>query len=405
MASTRSRPPWSALLLLAGLPGTTRAWSVSLAHCRAHAGAQAAAPAVRNALLVACEAEAVVADEEHFRSEASQLLDLLEVWLRRQAISSVLSRSQATGLLEELRGDRRFWAQQRKQFARVWTSLVDGLKQEPRPLSAVLGDSTSSRLLDAFEEMDEEPALVDAILRSEVVEKMLGHVLYEGILEFVQRADLLGNLVNGLPILGPLRKQVVTEVRKRFEEVIGDQLVSFLGQYSATAAGHAASFALNEDNRVLLKAARRKVGAKLLKTPISQLVSLNELEMVILRDSIWSAVQEFRLPNEDQLLDALYAEFGHEPFEILLPKQNQADRGGAPFFDAGRDVLRGTLSSFLASDDWARWMHEQRQQPGGIRLPPEPPPIPPPAESDRAESARTEEKAVRLDPGAWDGWD
>ena len=187
--------------------------------------------------------------------------------------------------------------------------------------------------------------------------------------------------------------------------MIGDQLVSFLGQYSATAAGHAASFALNEDNRVLLKAARRKVGAKLLKTPISQLVSLNELEMVILRDSIWSAVQEFRLPNEDQLLDALYAEFGHEPFEILLPKQNQADRGGAPFFDAGRDVLRGTLSSFLASDDWARWMHEQRQQPGGIRLPPEPPPIPPPAESDRAESARTEEKAVRLDPGAWDGWD
>ena len=58
-----------------------------------------------------------------------------------------------------------------------------------------------------LEEMDEEPAVVDAILRSEVVEKMLGHVLYEGILEFIERADILGNLIKGLPIIGPLRLQ------------------------------------------------------------------------------------------------------------------------------------------------------------------------------------------------------
>ena len=178
------------------------------------AGQKAAATAwpARTALLT-CEhvADEHVADEhvagEHFQAEAAQLLDLLDLWIRQQAISSVLSRQQATGLLDELRNDRRFWAQQRKQFTRVWTSIVEGLRQETRPLSAVLGDSTSARLLDAFEEMDEEPAVVDAILRSEVVEKMLGHVLYEGILEFIERADILGNLIKGLPIIGPLRLQ------------------------------------------------------------------------------------------------------------------------------------------------------------------------------------------------------
>ena len=210
---------WLTLLLpLASLPGTTRAWSLSLREpCRpVGAGQKAAAAAwpARTALLVACEpaADDHVADEhvagEHFQAEAAQLLDLLDLWIRQQAISSVLSRQQATGLLDELRNDRRFWAQQRKQFTRVWTSIVEGLRQETRPLSAVLGDSTSARLLDAFEEMDEEPAVVDAILRSEVVEKMLGHVLYEGILEFIERADILGNLIKGLPIIGPLRLQV-----------------------------------------------------------------------------------------------------------------------------------------------------------------------------------------------------
>ena len=47
------------------------------------------------------------------------------------------------------------------------------------------------------------------------------------------------------------------------------------------------------------------MGTKLLNTPISQLVDLSHLEMAILRDSIWIAVQEFRLPNEEERLDAL----------------------------------------------------------------------------------------------------
>ena len=38
------------------------------------------------------------------------------------------------------------------------------------------------------------------------------------------------------------------------------------------------------------------------------------------------ALQEFRLPNEEQLLDALYAEFGEEEFAILLPSISQASR-------------------------------------------------------------------------------
>ena len=103
-------------------------------------------------------------DGEHFHAEATQLLDLLELWIREQAITDVLSRKLAANLLEELRNDRRFWAQQRRQFTRVWTSIVDGLRQETRPLSAVLGESTSSRLLDAFEEMDTEHEMVDAVV-------------------------------------------------------------------------------------------------------------------------------------------------------------------------------------------------------------------------------------------------
>lgn len=113
----------------------------------------------------ACESQHVSVTSSS--ASAKQLLVVLDQWLRRQSVSSVMSRQQASSLLEELRSDRRFWAQQRRQFARVWLSLEEGLKQEKRPLAEVLGPGTSSRLLDALEQMDEQPDVVNAVIRSE----------------------------------------------------------------------------------------------------------------------------------------------------------------------------------------------------------------------------------------------
>lgn len=189
-------------------------------------------------------------------------------------------------------------------------------------------------------------------------------MLYEGILEFIQRADLFGNIINGLPIIGALRVQVlpisllsshhsprtfvcphpllfpllfvlaspihpspflavlihlsalnpsllppsqmISAARDRLTLVLGDQLIKFLGEYSTSAAEGAVEFALSDENKPYFRKARRRLGKRLLETPISKLVALNQLEMAILRDSIWAAVREFRLPNEVRslILDA-----------------------------------------------------------------------------------------------------
>ena len=96
---------------------------------------------------------------------AGTLLDGLESWLRQQTIESVLPRSQAKALLRDLRDDRRFWAQQRRQFNVVWLSLEASLRVETRPLSGVLGADTSKRLVDSIADADDDPALVSELRR------------------------------------------------------------------------------------------------------------------------------------------------------------------------------------------------------------------------------------------------
>jgi hypothetical protein len=149
-----------------------------------------------------------------------------------------------------------------------------------------------------LEEMDDDPALVNAVLRSEVVERLLGHVLYEGILEFMQRADLLGNVFNQLPIIGAIRMQMLKTAREQLDTLLGDQIARFLGEYTSPAAESAATFLLSDDLSQPRKQARKKAGEKLLSKPIRELVEISDLEMALMRDSVWSAVREFRMPDE-----------------------------------------------------------------------------------------------------------
>lgn len=165
--------------VLLGLLGACVAWPVQLR--------TASAPS-RSGMLAACAPEpsrpAVASGQPNAvddaqsshntrdspsATRAGQLLDALDFWLRRETIESVLPRAQAKALLTDLRDDRRFWAQQRKQFAVVWVSVEAAMREEVRPLSTVVGPDTTARLLHAVEHMDDDPALVNAVLRSEVV--------------------------------------------------------------------------------------------------------------------------------------------------------------------------------------------------------------------------------------------
>jgi len=198
-----------------------------------------------------------------------------------------------------------------------------------------------------------------------------------------------------MPVLGPIRVQMLKAARSQLDTILGAQLAKFLGEYTASAAESAVEFILAEDTAELRQKAKRKACEKLLAKPINELIELGDLEMALLRDAVWSAVQEFRLPNEDQLLDRLYDEFGHQPFTILLPSSKAADRGDAPLFERGRSILLDILERFVASPDWRGLMLSRVDAPLPVR-----PPVPAPEVEPQAQP-----QPQAAPPKQWDGWD
>ena len=347
------------LLLVVIWVSIPAAWQPRLHHVAQRTPQQDCSPS-GSAWIIACAGKSSHSDSDSLvaavpASAADSLLDALDSWMRAQTVEAVLPKVEAKALLLSLREDRRFWAQQRKQFSVVWITFEKSLRDEKRPLSELLGSETSKRLLTAVEEMEDDPALVNTVLRSEIVEQLLGKILYEGILEFVERSDPLGNFLGQLPLLGLVRQAALQTARKQLDSLLGDKLSNFLGEYTASSVESATTFLLSPETADVRRSARRSAAAKLLAKPVRELVQLNEVEMVLVRDSVWAAVQEFRLPDETDLLDRLYDEFGRQPFSILLPSKAAISRGDAPLFERGRSVLGTIISSFFASSEWQSW--------------------------------------------------
>jgi len=143
------------------------------------------------------------------------------------------------------------------------------------------------------------------------------------------------------------------------------------------------------------------LAGKLLSKPVCDLVRMSDIEMALVRDAVWSAVQEFRLPHESDLVDRLYDEFGHQPFSILLPSSAAAQRGDAPLFERGRSVLESIVGRFLISGEWQQWASDSPRE---LRGAVEPLAMLEPNEAPEP-GRQPQETKPPPPPDTWDGWD
>jgi len=280
-------------------------------------------------------------------ARAERLIDALEGWLGQEPLQALLPQAELTALLDEARRDDAVWERLRPRVDEVWRRLEDRLRGEERPARALLSERAAQQLLDAFEAADPDPEAVRTFLRSPAIEAMLGSILYAGITEFIKRADLFGNLVNRLPVIGPIRKKVMAVVSEEVEQRLEAKIKGFLGGFSGKAVERMIQFVLSEDNRPGFRAARRRLGAHLLDRPLTSLLPAPETT------AGWRerAVDEARaaaLRSEQGWIADVYADHGAD----------RAERWMLPLSPRGRRLLAEALGRFLATDAGRAWLDE-----------------------------------------------
>ncbi|MBX3466962.1 MAG: hypothetical protein KF878_08690 [Planctomycetes bacterium] len=273
---------------------------------------------------------------------ARRFLDDLQAWLRERTASELVSREEAGRLLADLRQDEAFWSQARPHFDRAWKTTEDRLRGERRGLRELLSPEAQARLLDAAEAMDPDPEAVRTFLRAPAIETMLGSILYAGIFEFMKKADLLGALVNKLPVIGPIRKRLVSAFAEEVEGRLEGHIKAFLGTFSGLAVERMIQFVLSDENREGFRKARRRLAEHLLERPVTSLLP-DAATTARWRDVAWGALRDASLRDEAQVLAWIYEDHGAQPLGAWAWE-------GSPL---GRDLLARGLARFLEARGWS----------------------------------------------------
>ncbi|MGE0711427.1 MAG: hypothetical protein AB7N76_15685 [Planctomycetota bacterium] len=275
------------------------------------------------------------------QEQARAFVAALEGWLREQPLGELLPRERTQQALDELRADDAFWSELRPRFDRAWAAREGRLRAEQRPARQVLSPEASTRILDALESLEPDPEAVRTFLRSPAIESMLGEVLYHGITEFMRKADLLGRVVNKLPVLGPIRKKVMAVFTEELEGRLEGQIKGFLGQFSGKATERMIEHVLSKDHQQGFRAARRRLGEHLLDRPMASLIPGPETT-ARLRDQVWGALRKAAVEDEGRLLDEVWQDHAQDPLGDWTWKLSPA----------ATELFAGPLARFLGGGRW-----------------------------------------------------
>ena len=133
----------------------------------------------------------------------------------------------------------------------------------------------------------------------------------DGIYEFFQTIDVFGNIISGLPVLGPIRNKIRDDLKKQLDRTLGPTLRTFLKGYTSVAIGRASSFVLSDQNRRAFGAANARLLKSVLDRPLQDLLpESSDPSIAKLRTEFFEYLRQLNEEDSSDLEN--YAEFVYD---------------------------------------------------------------------------------------------
>jgi len=238
-------------------------------------------------------------------------VDSFLVFISETSIEEVMPADLLGEILGELQSEDSFIKKNKGRFTKVWDEVETRVREEKKTIRELVGDINTNRLLDIVERSDiYDPAAVKAFLDSPPILKMMSNILYEAIFEFIQRVDILGNIVNNLPIIGPIRVQIMKELKTQLDRTLGNQVQSFLSNFNKVAVTRMIEFVLSDENREQFSKANRKLVDSIISRSIGDLLA-SEASTQKLRENVFEFLTTSNEEETKAAVDEVYTFLGH----------------------------------------------------------------------------------------------
>jgi len=248
------------------------------------------------------------------------VIDRVDEWLRRQTFSEMVDSHELKLLFKDVVSDDAYWQRQRGTYDTIFDEVDTLLRREKRPLKEILNNGVLDKLLDQVEGAEVDPSILKAFMRTPAVESMAGAILYTGIFEFVEAADILGNIINQLPVIGPIRQEINKSLREQLDNTLGPQVTKFLGTQSRPAVEQMIAFITDDSNKKAFGKSGRRLAEYILNRPVDALMPARQTALKI-RDEGWPVIRQLvtTVEGQEQLIDGFFEKNGDSEIGEYLP--------------------------------------------------------------------------------------
>jgi hypothetical protein len=296
---------------------------------------------------------------EAFRAAVRELIAGGLDWLEAEPLRRVLPPERLRAWIGEDSDPARV-DERRELFERLWAEGEARLRAETRPLHALLGPALTAEALRLAERLEPSERMVRAAFEQGASADLLSAVLYDGIMAFFQRADLLGPLIDRIPVIGGIRRKIMGGLKEEFERRLEGQVRAALTDIARVGVERAIAFVLAPENREKFRRMRRALAEKALARSPAQLMP-DAATVTEARDAVWQKLREegSRTERLQRWADAGYERFGD---------RTAAELRRAPDYPTVRaraeEALTHLWHAFLQTDAAERWYRAHPLPPG-----------------------------------------
>ncbi len=268
-------------------------------------------------------------------------------WIRKESLPSLISQSDMARMIQEIRSNPAFMHQLKGEYEYGWTKITQIMDNEDRTMKEILGSDITNKILAYVEGLDiYEPNTVRTFLSNPVFESMLGSILYEGILEFLQKVDIIGNIINKMPVIGAIRVAIMKEVKLNLDKTLGVQIKTFLASFNKIAVQRMAEFIISTQNRKALEKANSNLVGFLLQKKLKDVLPMHGEANKKIKQFIWSLFIDTSIDDINTVLTKLYSSLGDQQIGELLRFDFQDIASASP---TGQRVFMTNADRFLSS--------------------------------------------------------
>ena len=278
-------------------------------------------------------------------------------WVRSREVGDLVSKVDLTSLGRELADDPRHREHARFVFDTLWDWGYSELQREDRAVGDLLGDELSEELVRFARETDPDEDLARIVFRSPAAEAMFGNVLYEGINEFLSRVDIIGAILDKIPLIGGIKGKVQSNIPDGIAGLVEGRIKQFLGNFSGSACEKAMNFVLSPEHIDDVRGVQAEVVRHILNRPVRDFLP-DEKQSRRWRDAVWAgAIQQ--LQNVEETVNRL-DRFYDEVESVDLKECMAADPP-----DSLVDLMADHVEQFLGVDEAEQWFEERFAESAG----------------------------------------